>query len=79
VTEWTRLLDVLERQLSKQHNSFRHGEEPPKGLMLDRPEVPMTTSESIRAADLMQRTDALLTQTVDALRAQRRLADSPYS
>ena len=73
------LLDLLEGQLRRQERAFRNGGDPPRGLSLERPDVPMTAAETVRATDLMQRTDALIDEAVQIVRVRRSQVQSPYA
>ncbi len=78
MSEWTQLLDVLERQLARQERAFRASGELPNGLNLQQPDSVMTHAERVRATALMQRTDALLYETLDVMRQNRRPQTTPY-
>ncbi len=76
---WTNVLDTLERQLHRQETAFRGSGTMPDGLRLEHPAVPMTDFEQIRAIDLMQRHDELITQTLAVMKRTRRPSSTPYS
>lgn len=77
-TDWTAILDRMERQLHRQERALASGEPLPGILTLTPPESPMTGAERVRATALMQRTDGLLTATLDSMRAQKRPHATPY-
>lgn len=79
MSAWTSVLDTLERQLHRQQDAFRGSGDVPNGILLDRPEEAMTASEEIRAIDLVQRHDALITDTVAVMKRGRAKTVSPYS
>ncbi len=76
---WTSVLDTLERQLHRQENAFRGSGAMPDGLRLERPDAPMSHSEQIRAMDLMQRHDRLITDTLALMKRNQRRSSSPYA
>ena len=76
---WTGVLDTLERQLHRQEVAFRGTAAMPDGLRLERPDSAMTESEQIRAIDLMQRHDLLITETLAVMKRTRRTTSTPYS
>jgi len=78
VSDWTLVLDLLDRQLRRQEHAFRRSGVLPDGLLLDRPTEAMTPDELVRATDLMQRTDALIFETLEAMAPMRRPTASPY-
>lgn len=76
---WTSVLDTLERQLHRQDVALRGSGAMPDPVRLDAPDVPMTSSEQIRAIDLMQRHDKLITLTLAVMKRNRRRTSTPYS
>ena len=72
------MLDLLERQLSRQEDAFRRRGVIPDAVQPTQPDQPMTNSERVRATDLQQRTDALLYETLEAMAPLRRPNTSPY-
>ena len=78
MTEWTRVLDQLERQLRRQESALHRSGRLPEILQLERPTSAMSEAELVRATDLMQRTDALIGETLDAMAPMRRPSSSPY-
>lgn len=76
---WTDVLDVLERQLNRQERAFRIAGDLPNVLVLERPDEPMSATEEVRAIDLMQRHDALITDTLEMMKRGRTQTASPYS
>jgi len=76
---WTPVLDTLERQLHRQEVAFRGSGAMPDGLRLERPDAPMTQPEQIRAIDLMQRHDLLITETLGVMKRNRHRSATPYS
>ena len=79
MTEWAGVLDTFEHQLIRQDAAYRRGGKMPRGLRLEPPSEPMTDGERLRALDLMQRTDALITETLATLRSNPKPRHSPYS
>lgn len=79
MSAWTPVLDTLERQLHRQENAFRGSGALPNVLLLDRPEEAMSPSEEIRAIDLVQRHDVLITDTLAVMKRGRAKVASPYS
>lgn len=77
-SEWSQILDRMERQVRRQERALEAGEPLPGIMSLQAPETPMTAAERVRATALMQRTDGLITSTLDAMKAQRRPSPSPY-
>lgn len=77
-TAWTEILDRMERQLRRQERALESGEPVPGVLTLAPPESSMTAAERVRATALMQRTDGLLTATLESMRAQKRPHTTPY-
>jgi len=73
------MLDTLERQLHRQETAFRGTGNMPENIGLEPPEAAMTNSERIRAIDLMQRHDTLITNTLAVMKRNRRRSPSPYS
>ncbi len=79
MSEWTRVLDRLERQLRRQEAAVQRSGPLPEGFVIDAPATPMSPDELVRATDLMQRTDALIGETLDAMASlRRRPSPSPY-
>lgn len=77
-SEWSNLLDRMERQVRRQERALDAGDPLPTIMTLEAPTTPMTSAERVRATALMQRTDGLITTTLDAMKAQRRPTASPY-
>jgi hypothetical protein len=78
MSEWSLLLDRMERQVRRQERALDAGEPLPGILQLDAPATPMTPGERVRATALMQRTDGLITSTLESMKAQRRPNSTPY-
>jgi len=77
VSAWTPILDRLEHQLRRQERAFDGGAPLPPTITFERPDEPMTPTETIRATDLMLRTDALIDRAVVMVRG-RGQGSSPY-
>lgn len=76
---WSQVLDTLERQLHRQEVAFRGNGAVPRTMRFEAPDAPMSPAEQIRAIDLMQRHDQLITDAVAVMKRQRRETASPYS
>ena len=78
MSAWSPILEQLEHQLRRQERALRSGAPVPPTMVFDRPTEPMTPTETIRATDLMMRTDALLEATVTVVRSGRSPGSTPY-
>ena len=78
MSAWTPILDRLEHQLRRQEQAFASGSPLPPTLRIDRPDEPMSAAETIRATDLMARTDDLIDRVVVVVRGGRGAGSSPY-
>lgn len=76
---WTNVLDALERHLQRQHVAFRGSGALPDPVRLDVPAVPMTNVEQVRAIDLLQRHDELISSTLAVMKQHRTRSSTPYS
>jgi len=78
MSAWTPILDRLEHQLRRQERAFTRGTPVPPAVTFARPDESMTPTETIRATDLMLRTDALIDRAVVVVRFGRGQGPSPY-
>lgn len=79
MTDWTRALDMIERQLHRQEAALRGTTDVPPIIRFEAPEDPMTDEEQVRAIALMQRNDSMITETIERMKRSRRANATPYS
>ncbi len=77
-SEWSLLLDRMERQVRRQERALEDGDPLPGIMQLERPDIAMTSAERVRATALMQRTDGLITATLATMKSQLRPSSTPY-